>query len=124
MSARPAALPALCPCKPPQVALRRCPAPANPAGSPARRDETGLHRPVFLGSRLKSSVFSGICRQEGSDPGGTRRRAMLDQRKRIAATVRDYIARERLSREQFAFKTKLGKSTVDKLLTGRFSDKT
>ncbi|QRM29948.1 hypothetical protein [Microvirga sp. VF16] len=49
---------------------------------------------------------------------------MLDDRKQIAAVIRDYIARERMSREQFAFKTKLGKSTVDKLLTGRFSDKT
>jgi hypothetical protein len=29
-----------------------------------------------------------------------------------------------MSREQFAFKTKLGKSTVDKLLTGLFSEKT
>jgi adenylate cyclase len=48
----------------------------------------------------------------------------LDDRKRIAAAIRDYIARERMSREQFAFKTKLGKSTVDKLLTGRFSDRT
>jgi adenylate cyclase len=49
---------------------------------------------------------------------------MLDDRKQIAAVIRDYIARERISREQFAFKTKLGKSTVDKLLTGHFSDKT
>ncbi|HZH26488.1 MAG TPA: tetratricopeptide repeat protein [Azospirillaceae bacterium] len=49
---------------------------------------------------------------------------MLDDRKRIAGKVRDYIARERMSREQFAFKTKLGKSTVDKLLVGIFSDKT
>ena len=38
--------------------------------------------------------------------------------------IRDYIARERVSREQFAFKTRLGKSTVDKLLIGLFSDKT
>ena len=44
--------------------------------------------------------------------------------KRIAAAIRDYIARERMSREQFAFKTRLGKSTVDKLLIGLFSDKT
>jgi TolB-like protein len=49
---------------------------------------------------------------------------MLDDKKQIAAVIRDYIARERLSREQFAFRTKLGKSTVDKLLTGHFSDKT
>lgn len=45
-------------------------------------------------------------------------------RKQVAAVVRDYIARERMSREQFVFKTRLGKSTVDKLLTGLFSDKT
>lgn len=38
--------------------------------------------------------------------------------------IKDYIARERISREQFAFKTRLGKSTVDKLLTGLFSDRT
>jgi hypothetical protein len=49
---------------------------------------------------------------------------MSGDRKRIAAAIRDYIARERMSREQFAFKTKLGKSTVDKLLTGIFSEKT
>jgi TolB-like protein/Tfp pilus assembly protein PilF len=49
---------------------------------------------------------------------------MLDERKQVAAAIRDYIARERMSREQFAFKTKLGKSTVDKLLTGLFSEKT
>jgi adenylate cyclase len=48
----------------------------------------------------------------------------MDEKKRAAAAIRDYLARERISREQFAFKTKLGKSTVDKLLTGLFSDKT
>jgi TolB-like protein len=48
----------------------------------------------------------------------------MDDRKRIAAVIRDHLARERISREQFAFKTKLGKSTVDKLLIGLFSDKT
>ena len=48
----------------------------------------------------------------------------LDQRKHIAAKLKDYLARERISREQFAFKTKLGKSTVDKLLTGLFSERT
>ena len=48
----------------------------------------------------------------------------MDDKKRIAAAIRDYLARERISREQFAFRTKLGKSTVDKLLTGLFSDKT
>ena len=48
----------------------------------------------------------------------------MDDKKRIATAIRDYLARERISREQFAFRTKLGKSTVDKLLTGLFSDKT
>ena len=48
----------------------------------------------------------------------------MDGRKRVAAALKDHLARERISREQFAFKTKLGKSTVDKLLTGLFSDKT
>src|SRR5687768_18179199 len=51
-------------------------------------------------------------------------RAGMDDKKRIVTAIRDYLARERISREQFAFKTKLGKSTVDKLLIGLFSDKT
>ena len=50
---------------------------------------------------------------------------MDDQEKRnISVAIRDYIARNRMSREAFAFKTRLGKSTVDKLLIGLFSDKT
>ncbi|MBV9247629.1 MAG: hypothetical protein JO227_00065 [Acetobacteraceae bacterium] len=48
----------------------------------------------------------------------------MDERKRVATTIRDYIAREHISREQFAYKTKLGKSTVDKLLIGLYSDRT
>ncbi|MBL8701503.1 MAG: hypothetical protein JNK67_24200 [Alphaproteobacteria bacterium] len=48
----------------------------------------------------------------------------MDEKKRVAAAIRDHLARERISREQFAFRTKLGKSTVDKLLTGLFSDRT
>jgi adenylate cyclase len=48
----------------------------------------------------------------------------MDDKKRIVTAIRDYLARERISREQFAFQTKLGKSTVDKLLTGLFSEKT
>ncbi|MBO1909530.1 hypothetical protein J4G37_32515 [Microvirga sp. 3-52] len=46
---------------------------------------------------------------------------MLDDRRRVTAVIRDYLARQHMSREQFAFKTRLGKSTVDKLLTGIFS---
>jgi adenylate cyclase len=48
----------------------------------------------------------------------------MNGQKRVAAAIKDYVARERISREQFAFKTKLGKSTVDKLLTGLFSERT
>ena len=48
----------------------------------------------------------------------------MDDRKRVAGVIRDYLARERMSREQFAFKTRLGRSTVDKLLVGLFSDRT
>ena len=48
----------------------------------------------------------------------------MDDRKRVAAALKDYLARERISREQFAYKTKLGKSTIDKLLIGLYSDRT
>lgn len=46
------------------------------------------------------------------------------ERGRIVQAVRAYIARERISREEFARRTKLGKSTVDKLVIGLFSEKT
>jgi adenylate cyclase len=49
---------------------------------------------------------------------------MTDGHKRVAALVRDYIARKHMSRDEFAFRTKLGKSTVDKLMIGLFSDRT
>jgi len=53
-----------------------------------------------------------------------RRASMMNDKKRITTEIRDYLARRRISREQFAHQTKLGKSTVDKLLTGLFSDRT
>ena len=49
---------------------------------------------------------------------------MMDDKKRITTEIRDYLARQRISREQFAHQTRLGKSTVDKLLTGLFSERT
>lgn len=48
----------------------------------------------------------------------------MEARKRVAAVIRDHLARERISREQLAFRTKLGKSTIDKLLIGLFSERT
>ena len=46
------------------------------------------------------------------------------ERGRITQSIRKYIARERISRDEFALRAKLGKSTVDKLLVGIFSEKT
>jgi len=45
-------------------------------------------------------------------------------RKRIVQAIRAYIAKERISRDEFAQRAKLGKSTVDKLVVGIFSEKT
>jgi hypothetical protein len=45
-------------------------------------------------------------------------------RDRIVQAIRSYIAKERISREEFAERAKLGKSTVDKLVVGIFSEKT
>ena len=46
------------------------------------------------------------------------------ERQRIIEAIRTYMARERISREEFAQRAKLGKSTVDKLATGLFSERT
>lgn len=48
----------------------------------------------------------------------------MQDRKRVAQQVRDHLARERISRDEFAARTRLGRSTVDKLLVGLFSDRT
>jgi hypothetical protein len=45
-------------------------------------------------------------------------------RKTITQAVRTYIAKQRISREEFAQRAKIGKSTVDKLVVGIFSEKT
>jgi transcriptional regulator with XRE-family HTH domain len=47
-----------------------------------------------------------------------------EQRRRITEAIRTYMARERISREEFAQRAKLGKSTIDKLATGLFSERT
>lgn len=49
---------------------------------------------------------------------------MSEEKKRIAGALRDHLARERISRDRFAHETKLGRSTVDKLLVGLYSDRT
>jgi hypothetical protein len=46
------------------------------------------------------------------------------EKQRIVDAVRTYMARERISRDEFAQRTKLGKSTIDKLVTGLFSERT
>lgn len=45
-------------------------------------------------------------------------------RNRIVQAIRTYIAKERISRDEFAQRARLGKSTVDKLVVGIFSEKT
>ena len=45
-------------------------------------------------------------------------------RQSIVDAVRTYMARERISRDEFAQRAKLGKSTIDKLVTGLFSERT
>ncbi|MBM9593008.1 tetratricopeptide repeat protein [Roseitranquillus sediminis] len=48
----------------------------------------------------------------------------MDGHRQVASAVKDFIARQHISRDEFAFRTKLGRSTVDKLLIGLFSDRT
>lgn len=48
----------------------------------------------------------------------------MDDTKRVAGLIRDHLARARISRDAFAHRTRLGRSTVDKLLIGQFSDRT
>jgi hypothetical protein len=45
-------------------------------------------------------------------------------RKRIGQAVKEHIAREGLSREEFAFRVRIPKATIDKLVIGIFSEKT
>jgi hypothetical protein len=49
----------------------------------------------------------------------------IDPDKRaIGRDIKKYLAINRISREEFSFQTKLGKSTIDKLITGIFSEAT
>jgi adenylate cyclase len=101
----------------------RAPLDAARRAAPAR-----LMRPHPAGDRLLGDPHRGMMdigrTSEAKPQARSSQEGHPNDRKQIAAVIRDYIARERMSREQFAFKTKLGKSTVDKLLTGLFSDKT
>jgi len=47
-----------------------------------------------------------------------------DEKRRIGRDIKRYLAVNRISREEFSFQTKLGKSTIDKLMTGIYSDAT
>jgi len=46
------------------------------------------------------------------------------EKRAVGRQIKHYLAVNRISREQFCFQTKLGKSTVDKLITGIYSEKT
>ncbi len=73
--------------------------------------------------RGPANFFDGWVPSADSGPPAHLHARAAD-RKRIAGLIRDHLARQRISREQFAFRTKLGRSTVDKLLVGLFSDRT
>lgn len=47
-----------------------------------------------------------------------------DEKRRIGRDIKRYLAVNRISREEFSFQTKLGKSTIDKLITGIYSEAT
>lgn len=47
-----------------------------------------------------------------------------DDKRRVGRDIKRYLAVNRISREEFSFQTRLGKSTVDKLMTGIYSDAT
>jgi hypothetical protein len=46
------------------------------------------------------------------------------EKRAVGRQIKHYLAVNRISREQFCFQTKLGKSTVDKLITGIYSENT
>jgi hypothetical protein len=46
------------------------------------------------------------------------------EKRRIGRDIKKYLAVNRISREEFSFQTKLGKSTIDKLITGLYSEAT
>jgi hypothetical protein len=46
------------------------------------------------------------------------------EKRRVGRDIKKYLAVNRISREEFSFQTKLGKSTIDKLITGIYSEAT
>ena len=73
-------------------------------------------RPADAGGKV-----AGKQKGEPSPGGKDERKA---DRAGIVQAIRSYIAKQRMSRDEFAQRAKLGKSTVDKLVVGIFSEKT
>jgi len=46
------------------------------------------------------------------------------EKRAVGRDIKRYLAVNRISREEFSFQTKLGKSTIDKLITGIYSEGT
>jgi hypothetical protein len=46
------------------------------------------------------------------------------EKRAVGRDIKKYLAVNRISREEFSFQTKLGKSTIDKLITGIYSEAT
>src|SRR5690606_10005782 len=101
------------------AAERAVPSRLSPSAARAMID-TGIGLPSVLwqspkwGGLLRQYFFRGLSGNCLYFPGGfpeggnlrrAAERATMDDRKRIAAAIRDYLARERISREQFAFRT-------------------
>ncbi|HMA14705.1 MAG: hypothetical protein ACM35H_02890, partial [Bacteroidota bacterium] len=57
-----------------------------------------LHRKVFRRSFRHFPVFSDRVRRRGRLAGKLGNRVAMDARKQVAAAIKDYLARERISR--------------------------
>src|SRR3546814_12361423 len=79
-----------------------------------------LRQNLFRRSFRSFPILAGRL-AAGGLPRSRREAVRMDARKRIAAAVKDHLARERISREQFAFKTSLGKSTIEQRQHGSAS---
>src|SRR3546814_13834552 len=72
-----------------------------------------LRQNLFRRSFRSFPILAGRL-AAGGLPRSRREAVRMDARKRLAAAVKDPLARERISREPFAFQTELGTSNIDK----------
>src|SRR3546814_19000395 len=70
-----------------------------------------LRQNLFRRSFRSFPILAGRL-AAGGLPRSRREAVRMDARKRIAAAVKDHLARERISSEQFAFQTRPGKAQI------------